>query len=163
MGISMKTRALARSTALVLALSVSGCGATRAADPAPSETPVATAAPAVSLVPPRDSPPSARDVFAALGAHSSMVPSDESCATVADGGDRTLGAIEAHLLGVLADAQRDGDPATATASCEAAGPPWRCSLEVRVTAEDPWAYGISFALGADGAIDPASITCPGTG
>jgi hypothetical protein len=112
--------------------------------------------------PPQHTPPSARDVMLALSAHADLDPPDESCTHVTGDLDHeTLGVIEAHLLAQAAEAQAEGETATTTVSCEAAGPPWRCLFEVRIDAEDPWRYGISFSLDAAGAIDPASITCPG--
>lgn len=111
---------------------------------------------------PLSTPPSARDAIAALGAHADVEATDVSCASVADG-DITLGGIEAHLLGQLAEANASEDPATLIAGCEGAQAPWSCVVGVRIAIDDPWDYRITFNLDASGAIDPASIRCPGTG
>ena len=115
-----------------------------------------------ALRPPLSTPPSPRDAIAALGAHADIEATDLSCASVADG-DITLGGIEAHLLGQLA--QEDGeDEASLIAGCSGEHAPWSCEVGVRIVAGgDPWDYRITFNLDASGAIDPASIRCPGTG
>jgi hypothetical protein len=113
-------------------------------------------------VPPQSVPPSSRDVLLALSAHATLDPADESCTRVTgDLEPETLGVIEAHLLAQLAEAQASGETARATATCSGAAAPWSCLFEVRVMADDPWAYGIAFTLDARGAIDPVSIRCPG--
>lgn len=147
-------------TALVLA---TACASSSTAPTPAAPASPAPASPAPASTAPRSTPPDARDVFAAIGAHRAIVPTDPSCASVTgDPADVSLGAIEAHLLGQLAEAQAEGDPAVLLASCEAGGPPFRCALEVRIDADgDPWRYGIAFELAATGAIDPASIRCPG--
>jgi hypothetical protein len=135
-----------RRAALVLAMLLLGCGAT----------------PSRVLAPPTSSPPSARDVVMALSMYDDVVPADPSCASVADEG-ATLGAIEAHLLGQIADAQRDGDTARLIVICEGEHMPWSCTFGARVEAEDPWDYRITFMVDSDGAIDETTIRCPGTG
>ena len=132
-----------------LAFALVGCGSS-SANTAPR------------LRPPISTPPSPRDAIAALGAHADVEATDLSCASVADG-DITLGGIEAHLLGQLA--QEDGeDEASLIAGCSGEHAPWSCEVGVRIVAGgDPWDYRITFNLDASGAIDPASIRCPGTG
>lgn len=134
---------------LVLALAALGCGTT------PEHT--------RRLYAPLSSPPSARDALASLRAYEDVEATDISCASVANG-DITLGGIEAHLLGQLAEAQAEGDEASIVAHCEGDAAPWSCEVGARIVVEgDPWDYRITFTLSADGAIDPASIRCPGTG
>ena len=108
------------------------------------------------------SPPTSRDVLLALSAHAAIDPADESCTHLTGDLDaETIGVIEAHLLAQLADAQAAGDPARLTIVCEPSDPPYRCGMEVRIEGDDPWHYAIRFELDESGAIDPASVTCPG--
>jgi hypothetical protein len=138
-----------RRLLVVLALATFGCGSS-------------AVAPARALRAPLSTPPSPRDALAALGAHADVQATDLSCESVANG-DITLGGIEAHLLGQLAEADSE-DEASLIARCEGEQAPWSCEVGARIVAEgDPWDYRITFSLSADGAIDPASIRCPGTG
>ena len=120
-------------------------------------------APARTLRAPLSTPPSARDAIAALSAYANFETTDLSCQSVANG-DLTVGGIEAHLMGQLAEAQAEGGAASLIARCEGAHAPWRCVVGVRVENEEsPWDYRITFNLDASGLIDTASIRCPGTG
>lgn len=140
---------------VALALATLGCGPTTGH---PLQPPTARLR---RTYRPIHQPPSNGDVLGVVGVYSDLEASDVRCERVANG-DITLGGMEAHLLSQLAEVQAGGVPAEFLSRCDGQqAPPWPCLIGTRIGAEE--SPRVTFTLSADGAIDPASIRCPGTG
>jgi hypothetical protein len=137
----------------------------RGEPPAPSVAEPPTHAPATHSTR-RADPLTQRDVLAAMFRHADLRLTHPSCESIVGDVDVTsFGVAAAHLLAVLADAQASGDPAALTVTCDSASTnsDAACAFTVRVDIDDPWEYGLHFALRPDDTIAVESITCPGTG